>query len=276
MSNEGKNPQASIEYPGHEWGRFIPTADAFPLTDILIGLTNPFPTYAIDRKATDRFVLLECILSGEGRVWLDGKWKPVAAGDVIFFNKDSDQRYRADQNHPFSKIYLSFASPYIDAMISAYRLETGIYHPDSTEVFETILALSRSYTDDAEYPFILAEHIQTVILRLARTQFRTGDSPQRLQNKLLNYVYKKADLDLISEEIGISKSTLIRTFKKESGITPYQFLLREKIRVARSLLKTTRMSVKEIAYLLCFTDEHYFTLYFRQQVGRTPSEYRRQ
>lgn len=275
MSIQGEKPQASIEYPCHEWGKFIPTADTFPMHDILIGLTNPFPTYAIDRKATNRFVLLECILSGEGRVWLDGKWQPVATGDVIFFDKDSDQRYKADQNNPFRKIYLSFASDCIDVMIRAYGIKTDVYHVDSTDIFETLLALAKSYTDDAEYPFILAENTQSIMLKLARTRYRTDGGPYQLKNKLLNYVYKKTDLDMISGEIGISKSTLIRTFKKDFGITPYQFLLQEKIRVARSLLKTTRMSVKEIAALLCFTDERYFTMYFRQHVGRTPSEYRR-
>ena len=72
----------------------------------------------------------------------------------------------------------------------------------------------------------------------------------------------------------MSKSNLIRVFKKHTGQTPYKFLLDEKIRISKVLLRSTNMNVKTIADRLCFSDEHYFSFIFKRKTGCTPLKYR--
>jgi transcriptional regulator GlxA family with amidase domain len=63
-------------------------------------------------------------------------------------------------------------------------------------------------------------------------------------------------------------------FKQHKGITPYQFLLNEKIKIAKALLATTEMSVKSISDKLCFADEHYFSHLFKEKTGLSPLKYK--
>ena len=74
----------------------------------------------------------------------------------------------------------------------------------------------------------------------------------------------------------MSRTNLIRIFKKNTGITPYKFLLDEKIKVAKALLSTTNMSVKSISEKLGFSDEHYFSYLFKEKVGISPLKYKSQ
>ena len=45
--------------------------------------------------------------------------------------------------------------------------------------------------------------------------------------------------------------------------------------MAKELLSNTMLAVKEISYSLGFTDEHYFSTFFRKRTGITPLDYRK-
>ena len=68
----------------------------------------------------------------------------------------------------------------------------------------------------------------------------------------------------------------IRIFRQAYGITPYQFLLGQKLTAACELLTHSHQSVKEIADYLGFADEFYFSRLFKQKIGVSPSNYRDQ
>ena len=87
-------------------------------------------------------------------------------------------------------------------------------------------------------------------------------------------MYEKINLDTVASNLHISKSNLIRVFKKNYGVTPYEYLLTLKTETAKILLRETTMSVKEIADRLCISDEHYFSSLFFARVGMRPREYR--
>ena len=85
--------------------------------------------------------------------------------------------------------------------------------------------------------------------------------------------YSKSFQEMI-DQVFCSKSHAIRVFKEEYKITPYQYILRKKIGIAKIMLKNTNMSVSAIADYLGFCDNHYFSSFFKQQTGLTPKEYR--
>ncbi len=264
-----------VEYPAHEEAKSFPFPENFPLRDVLIGKTLPFPAYRLDRKASGKYYLFEYVLKGEGKMCVGGKWQTVREGDLMFFDKSDDQLYRADRADPFMKIWISFSSDYLGHMLEAYRVKTGVYRVDVKNVFENLFALSGSGGIFSDSFFVFADGVHKIVTEIASSVY--SESPSlavRLKNELSQCVYRKADLDGISRSLGISKTTLIRTFRRECGTTPYRFILDEKLRAARSLLRTTDMSVKEIAYLLCFTDEHYFSRFFAERYSVSPKAYR--
>ncbi|MGK9286391.1 helix-turn-helix transcriptional regulator [Sinorhizobium meliloti] len=58
-------------------------------------------------------------------------------------------------------------------------------------------------------------------------------------------------------------------------MTPYQWLLRERINRARTLLLETDASLSEVAISCGFSDQSHFTRVFTNVVGTTPGLWRR-
>ena len=57
-------------------------------------------------------------------------------------------------------------------------------------------------------------------------------------------------------------------------MTPHKYLITTRMSNAKFLLKTSQMSVKEIAIRSGFSDESGFCTAFKKQEGMTPNEYR--
>ena len=75
--------------------------------------------------------------------------------------------------------------------------------------------------------------------------------------------------------VGLSASQLTRVFRARFGETPYHYLLGRRLETACLLLRSTALPVREIAFRLCFPDEHYFSSLFHRKLGLTPSDYRK-
>ncbi len=80
-------------------------------------------------------------------------------------------------------------------------------------------------------------------------------------------------LDQICSCVGLSKSTLLRAFTKEKGVTPYRYLETIRINEAKRLLSEGIPPV-EAAIRTGFSDQSHFTNYFNQFIGLAPGTYR--
>jgi signal transduction histidine kinase/AraC-like DNA-binding protein len=79
----------------------------------------------------------------------------------------------------------------------------------------------------------------------------------------------------IAAAIGVNKSYLSEIFHQELGISPWEYLNRYRINVAKQLLRTTNQSITSIAAQVGFNDSSYFGRVFHKHVGLAPSEYRK-
>ncbi len=79
----------------------------------------------------------------------------------------------------------------------------------------------------------------------------------------------------LAEALGISYSLANKRIKSIVGITPKELITRTRMRKACRLLRTTAMTVKEIAYDCGFADQNYFGKSFKAEMGMSPTDYRR-
>lgn len=73
----------------------------------------------------------------------------------------------------------------------------------------------------------------------------------------------------------MSPRTFFRRFKAATGQAPYDWLLHERIRVAKDFLENTDLPVERIAYEAGFGAIDTLRHHFRRIVGTTPSDFRR-
>jgi AraC family transcriptional regulator len=105
----------------------------------------------------------------------------------------------------------------------------------------------------------------------------SGMLPSRL-NKVLEYVAagleEQLRLSAMAQVAGLSPYYFCREFKKTMGITPYGYIVQQRIDRAKTLLQNTSMSITEIGAQLLFATPSHFTATFRKLVGCTPSVFR--
>lgn len=81
-------------------------------------------------------------------------------------------------------------------------------------------------------------------------------------------------VDDMAEALGMSRSSLNQRMHKLFNVSPADFLREARLRHACTLLQTTDMSSKEIAYACGFNDPKYFGKCFKQAMGKTPTEWK--
>lgn len=80
----------------------------------------------------------------------------------------------------------------------------------------------------------------------------------------------------LAREIGVSRSSLFIKFKSLAGMTPNDFILHYKLKLACVLLKSNpELGIADIAYQLGFSSPHYFSRCFKAQFSVTPASYRK-
>lgn len=107
------------------------------------------------------------------------------------------------------------------------------------------------------------------------TAARAHPASTRLARALSADPRRRWTLSMMAEACGIDRFTLIRAFRRQFGITPYRYLLRERIALAARSLRSGRDSVQSIALDCGFEDLSEFNRRFRRLFGMTPSMYRR-
>ena len=118
--------------------------------------------------------------------------------------------------------------------------------------------------------------IMSHFIRQAKPRVWTQDERMK---RVLEYVHShisdSINIEQLADVACITKPYFIRLFKHEFGFPPVQYINRKKVERAQLLLFTTDKAVKEVAFILGFSDQNYFIRLFRKLTGITPQEYRR-
>lgn len=89
-----------------------------------------------------------------------------------------------------------------------------------------------------------------------------------------NY-HKSLGLTHISNQLGVSKNHLVRLFKEHYGLTPIEYITKLRVDKAVELLGQADISIIETAYLAGFKSLSNFYKCFKERIGYSPNQYRK-
>lgn len=108
---------------------------------------------------------------------------------------------------------------------------------------------------------------------------RLTDDTQTVMDKVKQYIAHNVGQSISREEIArhvhLHPDYLSRLFKKETGQSIVEYILEEKIRIAKNLLSGTELSVSDIAACVGYSNFSYFAKVFKSAVHMNPNEFRR-
>ena len=84
----------------------------------------------------------------------------------------------------------------------------------------------------------------------------------------------QADIDELADELSVSKSFLLKNFKRDIGCTVKQYNSDIVMQKAKEMLYASSATIKEISYQLGFQDEFYFSKLFKKKFSISPKQYR--
>ncbi len=89
------------------------------------------------------------------------------------------------------------------------------------------------------------------------------------------HYHEDADIAHLCRIAGMSKSTLMRNFRRATGTTPLQYQVSLRIAEASQMLRATSLAVSEIAFKSGFADINYFGRCFKRAAGMPPRAFRK-
>lgn len=146
----------------------------------------------------------------------------------------------------------------------AFAMHAALDRPDATEI---------------ERATHIAELLDEVLCDAPASSPRATRAVRRAREYLhdaLATPTKKVTLDELAEHAGLDKFHLIRAFRAEFGLPPYEYLTYLRIARARNLLRRAAAPVAEVAHAVGFYDESQLARHFRRIIGIAPGAYARQ
>ena len=174
----------------------------------------------------------------------------------------SDGAYGEVELRPSRK----FAEPHLSAMVAAVHAEMVAGFPSG-----------RLFLDSIEQAMAVTL-VNSHAMRHHPVQFSRGGLGSARLRRIKELVHAKMEddlsLDEMAESVGLSTAHFARMFRKSTGKTPHQFVLRQRLERARGMLRTPDARVLDVAIACGFKTQQHFAQVFRDIWGVSPTEYR--
>lgn len=161
--------------------------------------------------------------------------------------------------------------PGTDAVVISEALP---YVSDRPELEKTVSSLS---SVPREKMLALAD-----IISLCADRLTDGFAPQNARDlaaSAVGYINrnigKKLTVDIICSAFSCSRSTLMKCFRRDCGMTVNEYIVSRRIDIAKELLQYSELPVSEIASKCGFSDQLYFSRVFSSRVGVPPTVFRK-
>jgi AraC-like DNA-binding protein len=262
--------------PGPDW-----TRTAFGI--VRAGKVSAGPDYRIVRDAHIGQDILYC-LSGAGTVETLGQRLDIGAGQLAWIANERPHAHHADPQDPWTLLWFRLDGP--DPILLRNKLfgdaPPVVFMTEGMALqawFDRLFLTMRGSGTGIEVRLnqLAGEFLALVDLAI-RGDGKTNSLPASLNAALLAM---RADLrkpwgsDDLSAMTRLSASQVRRLFRKHLRTSPHQWLLRERLSHAQTLIADSAMKLAEIAEVCGFCDVYHFNREFRRSIGTPPAAWRR-
>ena len=248
---------------------------------VSIGYFDCKPSYALHRNVFPSYLLL-VMLTGALSYQTRRSRGVARAGQVLLLDCNEPHSYAAQGKCSFTFVHFSGAQSkelYEEITRAAGSL---ISLPDPNELHEAIGEMlarmgHEGRLNESEASALIYGMLMKLLARCGASGEGAVGHPtvDRAIAYIQGHLQDKLSVEEVAASVGYSASYFSHLFAEETGMSPYQFVVKSRVEQSQQLLKTTRLTVQEIAFQCGFNSAANFCYTFRRLTGMSPHEYRR-
>ena len=264
------------------WFLSFPTATDKGIVTVSVGCERCLPEYLVQRDDFE-FECMEFVAEGEGEVELNGKTFKLYPGTAFSYGPGIRHRIRNTGERPMVKYFLDCGGKHAKRQFAncsaggGRQVQVGAID-EVAELYE--LLIRNAQTESRQSDRICAYLVETLLHKITEQTIAGGRADARAwatydrirQHIQIHYLRLKTMTEL-ADEVAVDPAYLSRVFKRFHHLTPYQYLMRMKMRHAAALLLNPQTLVKEVAEELAFSDPFHFSRSFKSVYGMSPEQF---
>ncbi len=249
---------------------------------ISIGYFNCKPSYSIHRNVFASYLLI-VMMSGSLAYQTRKSRGVVRPGHALLLDCNAPHSYNAQGKCSFT--FIHFAGAQSRDLYEEIERTAGnvIRLADPNTLHETIGEIIQALnTERRRNESANSLLIYSMLMKLLEQSGSAGcgGSGNPVVDQAIAYIQAhlsdKLSVEKIAASAGYSTSYFSHLFAQETGMSPYQFVMKSRVEHAQQLLQTTRLPIQEIAFQCGFNSVANFSYSFHRMAGISPHEYRKQ
>jgi len=224
------------------------------------------------------------VVEGQLRYSIQGASIRLDAGSMLYRPAMSSASWKALGDIPLDVLYCEFSA---DKIRLPHEAMWAVMNNPELER-DSLLRIRQAFLDPDETAIYKAiAELKAVLVRffLQANSVRHDSTPKRGRKGVAGERAIQAALAVISENfsdasilcglhdrVRMSESYFRRLFRRITGLSPQQYVMRVRMTAAKALLERSNLSVKEIARAAGYQDALYFSRLYHQYFGRPPSQ----
>lgn len=235
--------------------------------------------------AVRSFYLIHLVVSGKGFFTVGEETYKIEAGSAFIIRPQQLVSYCADEQDPWEYCWVGFngadASRLVD--LTAFEEDNPVIsfsQEDVQRIKRAMLNVYSNFGTSSELETMTVSKLFEVFSHIinAAPKKNPESSSSRLYIKnAIKFIQRNfsnnIDVSDIANHVGLSRSHLYRVFMRQLSLSPNEYLTQFRINQACTLIRTSGLSIGEIASSVGFDDQLYFSRVFKKLKGVSPSHY---
>ena len=240
------------------------------------------PLYRIERNSF-KYHSIEYVAAGQGELGVNGKRFPLRPGAVFYYGPATAHRIVTDPLQPLDKFFVDFFGPRFTRLLKKHPLarHEPCYLSPTLRINEIFMSLQKSGRNAGLHTQSICDCLlELLILQVAENALSQDDAEssaqrtyQRCRQLIASQFLAVHTLNDIAEACHINAPYLCRLFKRYGAESPYQMLIRLKMRYATDLLNGSPALIKQVAKATGFADPYHFSRVFKKVYGVSPRDF---